>query len=58
MTRGTPLVFLLLLALMALAWACSHLAVTLVATVAVRLILAGVAVSGAWWVSRQIREMD
>ena len=46
------------LSLLALAWACTYLAVTLVAAVAIRLILVGVVALAAWWVSRHIREMD
>ncbi len=58
MTRGRPIVFFLLLALLALAWACTDLAGTLVAAVAIRLILAGVVVLAAWWVSRHLRQID
>jgi hypothetical protein len=59
MTRGVPIVyFLLRLALLALVWACTYLAVAFVAGVVTRLLIASVLALTVWWISRDMREID
>jgi hypothetical protein len=58
MTRGVRIVFYLLLALIALAAVGTHLAEPFVGGVVARLIIASAVALAAWWVSRDIRDMD
>jgi hypothetical protein len=58
MTRGIKVVFYLLLALIALVWACSYLAVASAGAVITRLLIASAVALAAWWVIRDIREID
>jgi hypothetical protein len=54
MERGVRIVFYLLLALIALVAACTHLAVPFVGAVVTRLIVAGAVAVAAWWIIRDI----
>jgi hypothetical protein len=59
MTRGIPFVFFLRkLVQIALVWACAYLAVAFVDSVVIRSSIASVVALTAWWISRDIREMD
>jgi uncharacterized membrane-anchored protein len=58
MTRGVRIVSYLLLALIALVVAFTHLAVPFVGGVITRLLVAGAVAVAAWWVVRDIRDID
>ena len=58
MTRGNRIVCDLVLALVALGAACTHLAVPFAGAVITRLLIAGVVVVVAWWIIRDTREID
>jgi hypothetical protein len=58
MTRGVRIAFYLVLALVALIWACAYLAVPFVGAVITRLLIAAAAAVAAWWIIRDIRDID